>query len=177
MDWTKIRREHDTCPASQTGSGVLHTNEGTASTDSFRILVRTFKVGMFCAGNSLKRHRWPQLFPIRLRPSPNDASAWSAGYLLDTGIFQISLASSCFFGEVDDTPLLSRSFSSGLQSMLCEAVQRIPGNRGFSRRWEYCNVVNHFYGPKAYAAAQVGFNATLQAANISAMIVTAQVSC
>lgn len=61
--------------------------------------------------------------------------------------------------------------------MLCEAIQRIPGNKGFSRRWEYCNVVNHYFGSAAYMAAQVGFNLTLQAANISAMIVTAQVGC
>ncbi|CAI5953959.1 unnamed protein product [Closterium sp. NIES-65] len=55
------------------------------------------------------------------------------------------------------------------------AQQRIPGNKGFARRFEYCTLVRHYFGDRWYALAQIGFNAGLLASNIASMIVTSQV--
>ncbi|CAI5460741.1 unnamed protein product [Closterium sp. Yama58-4] len=59
--------------------------------------------------------------------------------------------------------------------MMCEAQQRIPGNKGFARRFEYCTLVRHYFGDRWYTLAQIGFNAGLLASNIASMIVTSQV--
>ncbi|CAI6007372.1 unnamed protein product [Closterium sp. NIES-65] len=66
-------------------------------------------------------------------------------------------------------------FSSFAATMMCEAQQRIPGNKGFARRFEYCTLVRHYFGDRWYALAQIGFNAGLLASNIASMIVTSQV--
>lgn len=84
------------------------------------------------------------------------------------------------------------ALSSLSATMLCEAMQRIPGNREFAgrdpstgRRYEFCDVVRHYaalrYGAgerqvrRWYTAAQVFFNTSLQASNIAAMVVCAQI--
>ncbi|CAI5514175.1 unnamed protein product, partial [Closterium sp. Naga37s-1] len=66
-------------------------------------------------------------------------------------------------------------FSSFAATMMCEAQQRIPGNKGFARRFEYCTLVRHYFGDRWYALAQIGFNTGLLASNIASMIVTSQV--
>ena len=40
-------------------------------------------------------------------------------------------------------------------AMLCEAMQRIPGNLAFARRFEYCPLVRHYLGKQCYYAAMV----------------------
>jgi amino acid permease len=60
-------------------------------------------------------------------------------------------------------------------TMLCEAIQRIPGNRGFTQRWEYTGLVEHFFGERFRVPAQILFNFSMQASNIAAMIIAAQV--
>jgi len=58
---------------------------------------------------------------------------------------------------------------------LCEAAQRIPGNHNFEKRIEFCDLVRYYYGQRAYVASQLAYNLSLQASNIAAMIVSAQV--
>lgn len=65
--------------------------------------------------------------------------------------------------------------SSLAASMLCESMQRIPGNRSFGRRYEYCTLVRHYFGQKWYTVAMVAYNVGLVASNIAAMIVSSQV--
>merc|ERR1719266_3089890 len=59
--------------------------------------------------------------------------------------------------------------------MLCEVIQKIPGNQGFTRRIEFCDAVRHYLGENWYKASQIGLAVSLQASNIAAMIVSAQV--
>lgn len=70
-----------------------------------------------------------------------------------------------------------KSSSSRVPSppQLCDAMQRVPGNRNFNKRVEFCTVVRHYWGDSWYYASQVAFNLSLQASNIAAMIVSAQV--
>jgi len=65
--------------------------------------------------------------------------------------------------------------SSFAATMLCEATQRIPGNGGLAARWEYVSIVRHYYGERWYAFTAVLFNTSLQASNVAAMVVSAQV--
>ncbi|KAA0168848.1 hypothetical protein FNF27_02010 [Cafeteria roenbergensis] len=65
--------------------------------------------------------------------------------------------------------------SSFACTMLCEAAQRIPGNHNFAKRVEFCDLVRYYYGQRAYVASQIAYNVSLQASNIAAMIVSAQV--
>lgn len=45
--------------------------------------------------------------------------------------------------------------SSFAATMLCEAQQRVPGNRAFQKRYEYCELVRHYYGERWHLVAQV----------------------
>lgn len=64
------------------------------------------------------------------------------------------------------------TFSS---SMFCEAMRKIPGNEHFHSRAEYTTVVKYYFGPRWYAASQVGLNGALQCLNIVSVIQSAQV--
>eukprot|EP01121_Diplochlamys_sp_Union-15-3_P021941 TRINITY_DN916_c0_g1_i2.p1 TRINITY_DN916_c0_g1~~TRINITY_DN916_c0_g1_i2.p1 ORF type:complete len:401 (+),score=32.44 TRINITY_DN916_c0_g1_i2:45-1247(+) len=66
-------------------------------------------------------------------------------------------------------------FSSFSATMLCEAMQRIPNNENFSKRWEFANVIKHYYGKKAYVIGQLLLNICLVANCIASIIVSAQV--
>jgi amino acid permease len=65
--------------------------------------------------------------------------------------------------------------SSLASTMLVEAMQRIPGNRNLTQRWEFCAIVGHYYGPRAQTITSLVYNASLQSTNIAAMIVSAQI--
>lgn len=65
--------------------------------------------------------------------------------------------------------------SSLAATMLCEAMQRIPGNHNFGHRYEFATVVLHYYGRRAYLLFQIFYNISLQALNIASMIISAQV--
>ena len=68
-------------------------------------------------------------------------------------------------------------FSALAGTMLCEAMQRIPGNRAYGTaltRYEYCDVVRHYWGAGWQQVSHVFFNGSLQASNIAAMVVCAQ---
>jgi len=58
---------------------------------------------------------------------------------------------------------------------LCEAMQRIPGNHNFSKRYEFATTIGHYYGPKGELLGQIFVNICLQASNIASIIVAAQV--
>ena len=64
------------------------------------------------------------------------------------------------------------AFSS---TMLCEAMQRIPGNHGLTKRYEYTSTVRHYWGHEWYVASQIMTNVCLQALNIASIIVAVQV--
>lgn len=72
---------------------------------------------------------------------------------------------------------------SGMSSaMLCEALQRIPGNFYFNginprtgQRYEFCDAVQFYWGERVAAVVRVFFNISLQAQNIPAMVVSCQV--
>jgi len=72
---------------------------------------------------------------------------------------------------------------SGLSSaMLCEALQRIPGNFFFTgknpetrQRYEFCDAVKYYWGKNWCFAIRILFNISLQAQNIPAMVVSCQV--
>ncbi|EDQ87491.1 uncharacterized protein MONBRDRAFT_37937 [Monosiga brevicollis MX1] len=59
--------------------------------------------------------------------------------------------------------------------MLCESMQRIPGNFTFEHRYEFATTVRHYYGRTAYIIFQVFYNLSMQASNIAAMIISARV--
>jgi hypothetical protein len=59
--------------------------------------------------------------------------------------------------------------------MLCDAIQRIPGNSKFEHRYEFATTVKHYWGQNAYIAFQIFYNIALQTSNIAAMIISAQV--
>ena len=68
-------------------------------------------------------------------------------------------------------------FSALAGTMLCEAMQRIPGNRAYGTaltRYEYCDVVRHYWGAGWQQVSHVFFNGSMQASNIAAMVVCAQ---
>jgi len=72
--------------------------------------------------------------------------------------------------------LLGVYFMTTLSScMFCEAMERMPGNRGFRGRSEYSTVVFHYFGRRWYLAAQVGLNGALQSLNIISVVQSAQV--
>jgi len=60
-------------------------------------------------------------------------------------------------------------------AMLCEVIQKIPGNQGFTKRIEFCDAVRHYLGENWYWGSQIALAISLQASNIAAMIVSAQV--
>eukprot|EP00038_Savillea_parva_P004283 m.135992 g.135992 ORF g.135992 m.135992 type:complete len:573 (-) comp11426_c6_seq1:40-1758(-) len=60
-------------------------------------------------------------------------------------------------------------------TMLCEAMQRIPGNNDFNMRYEFATLVRHYYGYYSYIIFQVLYTLSMQASNIAAMIISAQV--
>ena len=64
------------------------------------------------------------------------------------------------------------AFSS---TMLCEAMQRIPGNHNLTKRYEFATTVKHYWGDKWYVASQLLMNICLQCLNIASIIVAAQV--
>ena len=68
-------------------------------------------------------------------------------------------------------------------TMLCDALQRIPGNHNFdaldphtNQRYEFCGCIRHYMGHirGSYEMGQVIFNMSLQASNIAAMVASAQ---
>lgn len=65
--------------------------------------------------------------------------------------------------------------SSFAATMLAEAMQRIPGNRTFGQRWEFCSVVGHYHGARCEFAAAILYNISLQSTNVASMIVSAQI--
>eukprot|EP01118_Nematostelium_gracile_P003930 TRINITY_DN1462_c0_g1_i2.p1 TRINITY_DN1462_c0_g1~~TRINITY_DN1462_c0_g1_i2.p1 ORF type:complete len:496 (-),score=101.49 TRINITY_DN1462_c0_g1_i2:89-1576(-) len=64
--------------------------------------------------------------------------------------------------------------SSFSATTLIEAIRMIPGNENFQKRVEYANVVEHYYGKKAYYVFQLMLNICLQSINIASIIVCAQ---
>eukprot|EP00048_Salpingoeca_helianthica_P017002 m.235246 g.235246 ORF g.235246 m.235246 type:complete len:551 (+) comp19959_c0_seq1:41-1693(+) len=60
-------------------------------------------------------------------------------------------------------------------TMLCEAMQRIPGNFEFKQRYEFATTVRHYWGGRAYWLFQILYNLSMQASNIASMIISAQV--
>lgn len=60
-------------------------------------------------------------------------------------------------------------------TMLCEAMQRIPGNHNFSQRYEFTTTVRHYWGERWYLISQVLVNLCLQCLNVASIIVAAQV--
>eukprot|EP01051_Picozoa_sp_SAG22_P008555 SAG22_NODE_659_length_8069_cov_2038.703137_1_plen_220_part_00 len=66
--------------------------------------------------------------------------------------------------------------SAFASTMLVEAMQKIKGNADLRQRWEFCAVVGHYYGRKAEVATIWLFNISLQASNVAAMIVSAQIT-
>jgi len=64
------------------------------------------------------------------------------------------------------------AFSS---TMLCEAMQRIPGNHDLKKRYEYTSTVRHYWGEDWYVVSQIATNICLQALNIASIIVAVQV--
>eukprot|EP00803_Ostreobium_quekettii_P009134 evm.model.scf_558EXC.6 EVM.evm.TU.scf_558EXC.6 scf_558EXC:45309-52753(+) len=59
--------------------------------------------------------------------------------------------------------------------MLCEAMQRIPGNHKLTQRYEYCTMVKHYMGNRWYMFTTVMYNLSLLATNVAAIVITAQV--
>jgi hypothetical protein len=72
--------------------------------------------------------------------------------------------------------LLVVCFLSAFSStMLCEAMQRIPGNHNLTKRYEYATTVKHYWGEKWYVVSQILMNICFQCLNIASIIVAAQV--
>eukprot|EP00045_Choanoeca_perplexa_P012175 m.131850 g.131850 ORF g.131850 m.131850 type:complete len:607 (+) comp15915_c0_seq3:277-2097(+) len=67
------------------------------------------------------------------------------------------------------------ALSSFAATMLCEAMQRIPGNFTFEHRYEFATTVRHYYGRTPYIIFQVFYNLSMQASNIAAMIISSKV--
>lgn len=59
--------------------------------------------------------------------------------------------------------------------MISEAMQRIPGNQNFLRRFEFGTTMKHYFGKWPYIIGQVVLNICLQASNIASIVVAAQV--
>ena len=60
-------------------------------------------------------------------------------------------------------------------TMLCDAIQRIPGNRNFNRRVEYTDAARHYFSRRWYLITKALFHLSIQCSNITAMIVGSQV--
>lgn len=60
-------------------------------------------------------------------------------------------------------------------TMLCEAMQRIPGNHNFIKRFEFTTTVRHYWGERWYIISQILINICLQCLNIASIIVASQV--
>lgn len=71
--------------------------------------------------------------------------------------------------------LIAYILSSLAATMLCEAMQRIPGNQNFEHRYEFATTVQYYYGRNWYIVFQVFYNLSMQASNIAAMVISAQV--
>eukprot|EP01127_Copromyxa_protea_P014462 TRINITY_DN4031_c0_g1_i1.p1 TRINITY_DN4031_c0_g1~~TRINITY_DN4031_c0_g1_i1.p1 ORF type:complete len:537 (+),score=66.73 TRINITY_DN4031_c0_g1_i1:170-1612(+) len=71
--------------------------------------------------------------------------------------------------------LLTYVFCTFASTMLCEAMQRIPGNHDFSKRYEFASTMGHYFGRPGEIAGQILVNICLQANNIASIIVAAQV--
>jgi hypothetical protein len=71
--------------------------------------------------------------------------------------------------------LLLMVFTAFNASMLTEAMQRIPGNGNFQRRFEFATTMKHYWGRSGFVAGQILVNVCLQAGNIASIIVAAQV--
>eukprot|EP00039_Didymoeca_costata_P020335 m.340903 g.340903 ORF g.340903 m.340903 type:complete len:559 (+) comp19629_c0_seq1:222-1898(+) len=65
--------------------------------------------------------------------------------------------------------------SSFAATMLCEAMQRIPGNHDFRHRYEFATTVQHYWGRRSYILFQIFYNLSMQASNVAAMIISADV--
>lgn len=65
--------------------------------------------------------------------------------------------------------------SAVVSGMLVEAMQRIPGNRGFNERYEFVTLMRHYFGRRGFYLAQVAYNLTMMATNLAQMTITAQV--
>eukprot|EP01125_Pyxidicula_operculata_P011903 TRINITY_DN3897_c0_g1_i1.p1 TRINITY_DN3897_c0_g1~~TRINITY_DN3897_c0_g1_i1.p1 ORF type:complete len:415 (+),score=65.00 TRINITY_DN3897_c0_g1_i1:257-1501(+) len=59
--------------------------------------------------------------------------------------------------------------------MLCEAMRYYPGNKGYKNRIEFSTLCKFYFGQKFYIFSQIVLNLSLQAANVAAIIETAQV--
>ena len=60
-------------------------------------------------------------------------------------------------------------------TMISEAMQRIPGNQHFLRRFEFGTVMRHYFGRVGFIIGQILLNICLQASNIASIVVAAQV--
>lgn len=65
--------------------------------------------------------------------------------------------------------------SAVVSSMLVEAMQRIPGNRGFNERYEFVTLMRHYFGKRGFYVGQVAYNLTNMATNMAQMTITCQV--
>lgn len=65
--------------------------------------------------------------------------------------------------------------SSFAATMMCEAMQMIPGNSNFEKRFEFATTVRYYWGEKYYKLVQILYTISMQATNIAAMIISAQV--
>lgn len=71
--------------------------------------------------------------------------------------------------------ILMQIFSAFSATMISEAMQRIPGNQNFLRRFEFGTTMKHYFGKWPYIIGQIGLNICLQASNIASIVVAAQV--
>jgi amino acid permease len=78
--------------------------------------------------------------------------------------------------------IICTTLSAFASTMICDAMQRIPGNHNFTgrdaitgKRYEFCDVIKHYYGNTAAMVGQGFFNVSLQASNIAAMVICAQI--
>lgn len=71
--------------------------------------------------------------------------------------------------------ILMQIFSALSSTMITEAMQRIPGNQNFLRRFEFGTTMKHYFGKWPYIIGQIVLNICLQASNIASIVVAAQV--
>lgn len=60
-------------------------------------------------------------------------------------------------------------------TMLCEAMEKIPGNRNYRKNLEYSTVVLHYLGERWHKAAELAVLGALQSLNIISVVQAAQV--
>lgn len=58
---------------------------------------------------------------------------------------------------------------------MIEAMQRIPGNQHFLRRFEYTTTMRHYFGQKGFVVGQVVLIICLQSLAIASIVVSSQV--